>query len=125
MGNVVFYMSMSLDGFVTAAGVTPEEGLGRGGERLHDWGSDAGGSELLERIVGGTGAVITGRRTYDLSERAWGPDGPTGAVRLPTFVVTHREAPAPPEGGVYTFVTDGVESAVRQAKAAAGDRECR
>lgn len=121
MGKVVYYMSASLDGFVTAAGVSPEAGLGVGGERLHEWAADPEGRALWEQSVQSTGAVICGRTTYDLSQ--WGPDGPTGNARLPTFVVTHREEPPLPAGSVYTFVTDGVGSAVRQAKAAAGDKD--
>ena len=121
MSKVIFYMSMSLDGFVTGADVTKEEGLGRGGERLHEWTGDPKAVGLIEGIVQSTGAVIVGRRTYDLSR--WGPNGPTGDLRLPTFVLTHREPPEEPEGHVYTFVSDGVESLVKQAKAAAGDKD--
>ncbi len=51
-----------------------------------------------------------------------GPDGPTGPARRPVFVVTHEAPSETPEGGVYTFVTDGIESALEQAKAAAGDK---
>jgi dihydrofolate reductase len=120
VGNIVYYMSMSLDGFVTAAGISPEEPLGAGGERLHEWGTDPEGSALLEDAIRRTGAVITGRRTYDASLPWWGSDGPTGKERIPVFVLTHREQPAPPVGGVYTFVTDGLDSTLRQAKVAAG-----
>lgn len=68
MGKVIFDTSMSLDGFMTASNVTPGEPMGEGGERLHDWalGSDPVGSEILARGVGSIGAVICGRRTYDL-----------------------------------------------------------
>lgn len=123
MSTVYYAMSMSLDGFVTAAGISPEEPLGVGGERLHEWGyadPDPESSALLERIMHGIGAMITGRRNYEASN--WGPDGPTGKDRKPLFVVTHREQPPPPAGSVYTFVTDGIDSAVKQAKAAAGDK---
>jgi dihydrofolate reductase len=67
--------------------------------------------------------VITGRRTYDDSMPWWGADGPTGPARLPVFVVTHSEPDAVPAGGVYTFVTDGIEAALEQARAAAGDKD--
>ena len=123
MGKVVYYMSMSLDGFVTAAGVSPDAGLGVGGELLHEWAADPKGGAVIEQAVKDTGATICGRTTYDLSLPAWGPDGPTGEARLPVFVVTHRAEPPPPAGSVYTLVTDGVDSAVRQAKAAAGDMD--
>jgi dihydrofolate reductase len=63
-----------------------------------------------------------GRCTYDTSLPWWGANGPTGEIRLPVFVVTHTEPEETPPGGVYAFVTDGIESAVRQAKAAAGDK---
>ena len=60
--------------------------------------------------------------TYDTSVPWWGADGPTGSARRPVFVVTHNVPAAVPEGGVYRFVTDGIESALEQARAAAGDR---
>jgi dihydrofolate reductase len=123
MTNVIFDISMSLDGFVTAANVRPEEPLGDGGQRLHEWafGEDERNRELLAEAVNFVGAVIAGRRTYDLSVASWGADGPAGPARVPVFVVTHREPEEVPEGGVYTFVTDGIESALEQAKAVAGD----
>ena len=125
MSRVIFDISMSLDGFVTAANVRPEEPLGDGGQRLHEWafGDDERNRELLEEAVNFVGAVIAGRRTYDFSVASWGADGPAGPARVPVFVVTHAEPEDAPEGGVYTFVTDGIESAVEQAKAVAGDKD--
>ena len=126
MAKVVFDMSMSLDGFVVATGATPAEPLGKGGERLHDWAmgdGDPAGRELLAAMVSEVGASICGRRTYDDSIRSgWGADGPTGAARLPVFVLTHQVPGNVPENGVYTFVTDGIESALRQATQAAGPK---
>jgi dihydrofolate reductase len=124
MTNVIFDISMSLDGFVTASNVRPEEPLGDGGQRLHEWafGEDERNRELLEEAMNFVGAVIAGRRTYDLSVASWGSDGPAGPARVPVFVVTHAEPDDTPEGGVYTFMTDGIESALEQAKAAAGDK---
>ena len=124
MTKVIFDISMSLDGFVTAANVRPEEPLGDGGQRLHEWafGEDERNRELLEEAVNFVGAVIAGRRTYDLSVPWWGADGPAGPARVPVFVVTHAEPEDAPEGGVYTFVTDGIECALEQAKAAVGDK---
>ena len=125
MGKVIFDTSMSLDGFMTAANRTAEEPMGVGGLRLMEWvmGPDERGRELLEGWVSNLGASIAGRTTYDTSLPWWGVDGPSGSARRPLFVVTH-EAPADsPEGGVYTFVTDGIESALEQAQAAAGDRD--
>jgi dihydrofolate reductase len=125
MSKVIFDISMSLDGFVTAANVRPEEPMGDGGQRLHEWafGDDERNRELLAEAVHSLGAVIAGRRTYDLSVPWWGADGPTGPARVPVFVVTHAEPEDVPEGGVYTFVTDGIESALEEAKAAAGDKD--
>jgi dihydrofolate reductase len=124
MTRMIFDISMSLDGFVTAANVRPGEPLGDGGQRLHEWafGDDERNLELLEEAVNVVGAVIAGRRTYDLSVPWWGADGPAGPARVPVFVVTHAEPEDAPEGGVYTFVTDGIESTLEQAKAAAGDK---
>ena len=124
MGRVIYDMSTSADGFVSAAGATAEEPLGRGGERLHTWafGGDEVSSRLLADGVAGLGAVITGRRTYDQSIPFWGANGPTGEARLPLFVVTHNPPADAPENSVYRFVTDGPESACTQAMAAAGDK---
>jgi dihydrofolate reductase len=124
MSKVIFDMSMSLDGYVKAAGATADEPLGQGGERLHEWAmaDDTAGRELLDTAVAEAGAYIGGRRTYDDSLRWWGADGPTGPARLPLFVVTHKQPEEVPADSVYTFVTDGIESALRQAKEAAGDR---
>jgi dihydrofolate reductase len=122
MGKVIFDMSMSLDGFVKASNATPEQPLGDGGERLHEWGfgEDERDREVLAGGVEGSGAIIAGRRTYDDSLPWWGADGPHPPTRV--FVVTHEAPDAVPEGGVYAFVTDGIESALEQAKAAAGDK---
>lgn len=89
MGKVIYDMSMSLDGFVTASNRTPEEPMGDGGLRLVEWGfgDDERAREVVERSISEAGAVIVGRRTYDTSLPWWGPDGPTGEKRLPVFVV--------------------------------------
>ena len=125
MAKVIFDISMSLDGFVTASNVRPEEPLGEGGQRLHEWafGEDERNRELLTEAVDAVGAIIAGRGTYDLSVPWWGADGPTGPARVPVFVLTHAEPEDAPEGGVYTFVTDGIERALEEAKAAAGDQD--
>jgi dihydrofolate reductase len=124
MGKVIFDTSMSLDGFMTASNRRPEEPMGDGGQRLHEWafGEDERDRELLEDAVEALGAVIAGRTTYDDSAPWWGADGPTGSARRPVFVVTHDAPAESPERGVYTFVTDGIESALEQAKAAAGEK---
>ncbi len=125
MTKVIFDISMSLDGFVTAANVRPEEPLGDGGQRPHEWafGEDERNRELLAEAVKFVGAVIAGRRTYDLLVPWWGADGPAGPARVPVYVVTHAEPEEVPEGGVYTFVTDEIEIALEEAKAAARDKD--
>src|SRR5215208_1646962 len=84
------------------------------------FGGDERDREVLDRGVQGSGAIIAGRRTYDDSVPFWGAGGPHPPTRV--FVVTHEAPDAVPKGGVYTFVTDGIESALEQAKAAAGDK---
>jgi len=123
MGKVILDTSMSLDGFMTASNRRPEEPMGDGGQRLHEWAFGEGERDrkLLEDAVEALGAVIAGRTTYDDSVPWWGADGPTGS-RRPVFVVTHDAPVESPEGGVYAFVTDGIESALEQAKAAAGEK---
>ena len=124
MSKVVFIISMSLDGFITAANRRPEEPMGDGGLRLVEWAmsDDERSRKVLEEGVAEAGAVIAGRETYDTSMPWWGPDGPTGSARRPVFVVTHKASTDAPEGGVYTFVTGGIHSALEQARAAAGGR---
>ena len=119
--KVVFDISMSLDGYMTAANVRADEPLGDGGQRLHEWafGGDERSSELLAEAGKELGAVICGRNTYDLSLPWWGADGPTGRARMAVFVVTHREPEEQPDNGVYTFVTGGIERALEEASAVA------
>jgi len=127
MGKVIFDISMSLDGFITGANARPEEGwagLGEGGERLHDWGfnsPDPRNREIIDRYAT-MGANIFGRTGYDHSILNWGADGPTGAARAATIIVSHSVPQDIPEGGVYTFVDD-VESALETAKKAAGEKD--
>ena len=124
MGKVSFNISMSLDGYINGPGVTPEQGLGRGGEFLHEWAFNGNekNRKLLEDSLQGVGAIISGRRTYDLSVPYWGGDGPSGDLRIPVFVLTHAPPADVPEGSVYTFVTGGIEDALEQAEATAGDK---
>jgi dihydrofolate reductase len=125
MGKVVFDISMSLDGYMTAANRTPAEPTGEGGQRLTEWamGSDRKSRRFLEEAIERLGATICGRTTYDTSLPWWGADGPSGPARRPVFVVTHRPADDSPQDGVYAFVTDGIESALEQAQVAAGDAD--
>lgn len=107
-------------------GRRPEEPLGEGGERLHEWAfasDDDRDRAILTGGVEGIGAMIAGRRTYDDSLPSWKADGPTGPARLPLFVITHSQPKDVPAGSVYRFVTDGIHSALQQARAAAAGKD--
>jgi dihydrofolate reductase len=124
MGKVIFDISMSLDGLITGANARPEAGLGDGGERLHDWGFNSGdprNREVMEWYAT-TGANVFGRTGYDHSIINWGADGPTGAARVPTVIVSHSVPQDVPDGGVYTFV-DSVEAALETARKLAGAKD--
>ena len=125
MTKVIFDISMSLDGYMTAGGRRPAEPMGDGGLRLVQWafGDDERDRAILTDGIASIGAVIAGRRTYDDSLPWWGAGGPTGEARLPVFVVTHSVPDDAPADGVYVFVTDGIGSALEQARAAAGDKD--
>lgn len=122
MSTSVLDMSMSVDGYIS----TPDDFLGGDdGERLHKWAdSESGGPPEVTKRFGSewsaAGAILTGRRTAELMDH-WG--GSQGG--LPIFVVSHRP-PGPAARWGYplvTYVTDGIESAMAQAKAAAGDKD--
>jgi len=119
MSKVIVDISMSLDGFATAANVRAEEPLGDGGERLHAWlDGDDRDRDQLRRAQQAVGVIVCGRRTYDHSLPWWGETGPSGEARVPVVVVTGRgDAPAP--GSAYTFV-DGIEPALERARELAG-----
>ncbi|HTU95928.1 MAG TPA: dihydrofolate reductase family protein [Solirubrobacteraceae bacterium] len=124
MARVICDMSMSLDGYVTGPNDSRENPFGDGGGTLHDWLSRAATDvdrAILQAMVDGSGAVVMGRKSFDKNEGdgGWGDAGPLGEV--PCFVVTHAR-PAASYPSVFTFVTDGVVSAIEQAKAAAGDK---
>jgi dihydrofolate reductase len=114
------YMSMSLDGFIAGPGDRAGQELGRDGGRLFNWLDDRmsdGPNGQVFREAMATGAVISGRRTFELAGR-WQGDHHDG---VPIFVLTHRidDADVPP--GSARFVTD-VEDCAGRARAAAGDR---
>lgn len=125
VNKIVFDISISLDGYITAADRTPEQPLGRDGEQLHQWlfGDDQASLEFFARVSANNGAVVTGRTNYEDSLPWWGADGPTGDLRLPVIVVTHTMPDSTPEGGVYQFVTAGLEAALDAARSAAGGRD--
>jgi dihydrofolate reductase len=124
MTKVVSEISMSLDGFITGPNVRVGNGLGDGGERLHDWRFDAKtetDTAIADEIYASTGAVVLGKGMFDVGFDPWGDPPP---FRMPVFVVTHEERnPLPMQGGTtYSFVTDGIEAALEQARAAAGNK---
>lgn len=138
MSKVVLELSISLDGFIAGPNDNPDNGLGDGGEALFKWYSSGDtdfplpGTDMVFKISRASaeflrpswlniGASVVGRRTFDIAH-GWGGNPPGGAD-APHFVVTHT---VPQEwvkpGSPFTFVTDGVESAVLQAKEAAGGK---
>jgi dihydrofolate reductase len=136
VGKVTVDMSMSLDGFIAGPNDSVERPLGEGGERLHEWIYDLaswrerhgleGGkidtdAEVLDESFKNTGAVVVGRRMFDVAN-GWGDNPP---FHMPVLVITHeaRETLVKEGGTTFTFVTDGIQSALEQAKAAAGDKD--
>jgi dihydrofolate reductase len=124
MTRVICDMSASLDGYVTGPNDSREHPFGDGAGTLHDWLSGAATGDdraILQEFLDGVGAVVMGRRSFDKNEGdgGWGDGGPAGDI--PCFVVTHTR-PAAPHPPVFTFVTDGVVSAIEQARKAAGDK---
>lgn len=144
MGKVVLDISMSLDGYIAGPNQTLENPLGEGGELLHEWlfgveafrrehglpgGETNADTPVIEDMVANRGATVMGRRMFsggagpwkdDPNAAAWWGDDPP--FHHPVFVVTHHaREPVPKEGGTtFTFVTDGVEAALEQAREAAG-----
>ncbi|MFI6943781.1 dihydrofolate reductase family protein [Streptomyces sp. NPDC050418] len=119
-GPIRLYMSMSLDGFIAGPDDRPGQELGRDGGRLFNWLDDResdGPSGQVYREALATGAVISGRRTFELAGR-WQGDHHDG---VPVLVLTRHvdDGDVPP--GHARFVTD-VEDCARQARAAAGER---
>ena len=122
---VVFDISLSLDGFMRGPNPRSDNVLGDGGDHLHAWvGAQATAADrrLLEDSMRGAGAVICGRRTYEDSLPSWGADGPTGAARLPVFVVSHAMPTELVANGVYRFA-HGVEAALQSARVAAAGKD--
>lgn len=135
MSKVLTALSTSLDGFIAGADDSREQPLGVGGEALFKWFADgdtpsrhfpgfmmsAASAKFFDDGVDRVGAGVTGRRTYEISD-AWGGSGPVPG--RPLFVMTHTIPGNVPEGDPpYTFVTDGIESAVEQATAAAKGKD--
>ncbi|MBM7788201.1 dihydrofolate reductase family protein [Tenggerimyces flavus] len=125
MSKSILFMSMSLDGYIA-----DENDVlgGEDGTRLHDWHGSGGESTSLSASVqelgdelNACGATVAGRRTAELMDH-WGGEHPGGS---PIFVPSHRPPPPPARWGYpkVTYVNDGIESAIKQAKEAAGDRD--
>ena len=146
MSRVRIHITMSLDGYAAGPDQSLEEPLGKGGEAMHEWmiatrswreqhGQEGGESGIDDRQAVGwsenMGAVIMGRNMFgpvrgpwpDEKWRGWWGDDPP--YHTPVFVLTHHErAPLEMEGGtIFHFVTDGIESALEQAVAAADGKD--
>jgi dihydrofolate reductase len=139
-------ITMSLDGFIAAPNASLEHPLGEGGERLHEWafaaqswreqhghsgGEDNEDSKIIKEATEATGAVIMGRKMFSGGEGPWEDDpnahgwwGDEPPFHVPVFVLTsHAREAKPMQGGTtFTFVTDGIESALEQAQAVAGEK---
>ncbi len=147
MPRLRFTISMSLDGYVAGPDQTREEPLGSGGESLHDWvvrlrswreahgregGAEGVDDEVMRESIANVGATIMGRNMFGGHPGPWDPVAPWRGwwgerppFKHPVFVVTHhaREPLRFDNGTTFTFVTDGIESALEQARRAAGDRD--
>jgi dihydrofolate reductase len=132
-----FQISVSADGYMAGPDQSPENPLGVGGMALHDWmfkyeGIDPNpSSPLIEYGVDSAGATIMGRNMFGPIRDEWGDEdwkgwwGDDPPFHHPVFVLTnHPRASVPMEGGTtFHFVTDGIESALAQAREAAGDKD--
>ncbi len=139
-------MSMSLDGFIAGPNQSVEHPLGEGGMKLHEWafelaawrephGREGGevnaSSEVVEAALANVGASVMGRNMFGGGPGPWGDDpwdgwwGDDPPFHTPVFVLTnHAREPLEKQGGTtFYFVTDGIESALRQAKAAAAGKD--
>jgi len=124
MGKVTANISMSLDGFIAGANVSVKNPLGDGGNRLHEWMFPPKGNydEVAAELFKNVGAVIMGRQMFNTGEEPWGDNPP---FHMPVFVLTHdpRKKLVKEGGTMFTFVTDGIENALKQAKGIAGDKD--
>ena len=113
MGKVFLDMAVSLDGFICRP--NGEDG------GLHDWyfSPSGDGPQILEELLNGISAMIIGKRTFGEQ-----PDGFDTPYKVPHFVLSHEvRVPVERDGARFIFVSDGIESALEQAKAAAGDQD--
>jgi dihydrofolate reductase len=140
MSNVFVSVGMSLDGFIAGPNRGPQNPLGDGGTGIHKWmflqqrfrrslglGSDGetgDDNRMIEELLRRTGANVMGKRMFEEGEQNWPEEAP---FHTPVFVLTHeRRSPWPRKGGTtFHFVTDGIESALQQAREAAGHKDVR
>jgi dihydrofolate reductase len=142
---VTCQISISLDGYVAGPNQSLDNPIGEGGLRLHEWvfttaswrrmqgqegGEDGPDSKVIDEVSQGIGAYIMGRKMFGGGPGAWDEEwkgwwGPDPPYHVPVFVLTHhpREALTMEGGTTFNFVTDGIESAMAQAQAAAGDQK--
>lgn len=127
MGSVIVDVSPSVDGYLAGPGVSAERPFGTAGHRLHRWlgFEDASPTdadrEVAGRMLAGAGAVVLGRRMFDVGIDTWGEDGAFG---LPCFVVTNRPGPEVARGPTtFRFIVGGVRRAVDLARRTAGERD--
>jgi len=147
LSQLRFTIAMSLDGFVAGPSQSVDNPLGIGGMRLHEWAFELaawrathglpGGevnesTRVVEEVLAGVGATIMGRNMFGGHPGPWNPKEPWNGwwganppYHHPVFVLTHHaREPLPMEGGTsFTFVTDGIESALAQARRAAGPND--
>ena len=121
MSSTVLYMSMSLDGFIAGPNEGPGNGLGDGGERLHEWifdGADASVNRLIIDEFMATGAVVAGAGTFEPAE-GWGGDHHDG---VPIYILSRHEKPDWARDWSRVQYLNDVESAMHDATAAAGTK---
>ena len=147
MTRLICDISISLDGFVAGPNPSLEKPLGEGGELLHEWafaaaswreshglegGEKNADSDVIEESLRATGAVVMGRKMFSGSEGPWENDprangwwGDEPPFHVPVFVLTHhaRETKVMQGGTSFNFVTDGIEAALEQARAAAEEKD--
>jgi dihydrofolate reductase len=145
MSRVRIHISVSADGYVAGPNQSEENPLGEGGERLHDWlvalrawrephGLEGGevnaSSAVVEELQANLGAEIMGRGKFGGGPGSWGEDpwpgwwGEDPPFHMPVFVLTHHQRePLTLSDTTFTFVTDGTEAALEQARAAAGEKD--
>jgi dihydrofolate reductase len=149
MGKVTFDMSLSVDGFIAGPNMNPEQGLGEGGDRVHEWffdtrlwremhgepgGTDSVDGKIIGEALSSPAVFVMGRNMFggagDWDNPEWGDErwegwwGDEPPYHRPVFVVTHHaREPLVKSDTTFTFVTEGVESAVEQAQAVVGGGE--